>query len=102
MREFKDHFSALARDYASYRPRYPATLFADLARAAPGRERAWDCATGSGQAAGGLAAHFREVVATDASAAQIAEADPENELDALFHGGFGCRVEYAGNPDNVD
>lgn len=35
-------------------------------------------------------------------AAQIAEADPENELDALFHGGFGCRVEYAGNPDNVD
>ena len=36
-------------------------------------------------------------------AAQIRDAaDPEDELDALFHGGFGCRVEYAGNPENVD
>lgn len=31
-----------------------------------------------------------------------AAAEPEDELDALFHGGFGCRVEYAGNPDDVD
>lgn len=74
MTDFKDHFSALARDYASYRPRYPARLFADLAQVAPGHERAWDCATGNGQAAAGLATHFREVVATDASAQQIAEA----------------------------
>lgn len=74
MSEFKDHFSALAADYASFRPRYPATLFADLAAVAPGRRLAWDCATGNGQAAEGLAAHFAEVVATDASAAQIAAA----------------------------
>lgn len=74
MAEFKDHFSALAADYTSFRPRYPARLFADLARVAPGHERAWDCATGNGQAAEGLAAHFGEVVATDASAAQIAAA----------------------------
>jgi len=39
---FKDHFSALAEDYAHYRPHYPATLFAELARVAPGHERAWD------------------------------------------------------------
>ena len=36
----------------------------------------WDAGTGSGQAAGGLAEHFAEVVATDASADQIAHATP--------------------------
>ena len=36
----------------------------------------WDAGTGSGQAAGGLAEHFAEVVATDASADQIAHAAP--------------------------
>ena len=35
---------------------------------------AWDCATGSGQAAIGLADHFEQVEATDASAAQLAAA----------------------------
>jgi len=34
----------------------------------------WDCATGSGQAALGLARHFRHVVATDASASQVGHA----------------------------
>jgi len=62
-----DHFSAVARDYARYRPSYPATLFAELARVAPGRRAAWDCATGTGQAATGLAAHFDRVVGTDLS-----------------------------------
>jgi hypothetical protein len=33
---------------------------------------AWDCATGNGQAATGLARHFERVIATDASAEQIA------------------------------
>lgn len=36
----------------------------------------WDAGTGSGQAARGLAEHFAEVVATDASAEQIAHAAP--------------------------
>ncbi|MGH9369511.1 MAG: class I SAM-dependent methyltransferase [Thermoanaerobaculia bacterium] len=66
-----DYFSAGSRDYARYRPDYPARLFAYLAGLAPGRRRAWDCATGSGQAAAGLARHFEEVVATDASGEQI-------------------------------
>lgn len=74
MVDFKDHFSALAEDYAHYRPRYPESLFAALAQAAPGHECAWDCATGNGQAAAGLSPFFREVVATDASSAQIAAA----------------------------
>jgi len=39
-------------------------------------ELAWDCATGTGQAACELARRFNRVVATDASAAQIAVATP--------------------------
>jgi SAM-dependent methyltransferase len=37
---------------------------------------AWDCGTGNGQAARGLAEHFASVIATDASASQIAHAVP--------------------------
>lgn len=84
MTEFKDHFSTLATDYASYRPRYPERLFADLAAICPGHELAWDCATGNGQAAEGLARHFSTVRATDASAAQIAAArGPANVVFAV-------------------
>jgi ubiquinone/menaquinone biosynthesis C-methylase UbiE len=71
---FADHFSEKSEQYAAARPSYPDALFAAIAAAAPGRERAWDCATGSGQAAVGLAAHFGHVEATDASAQQIANA----------------------------
>lgn len=73
---FKDHFSETAAGYARFRPRYPELLFDFLAGAAPKRERAWDCATGSGQAALGLAGRFKQVIATDASAEQIAYARP--------------------------
>ncbi len=71
---FRDHFSSHAADYARYRPDYPGALFDFLASLAPARRRAWDCATGSGQAAAGLASRLEEVVATDASASQIAAA----------------------------
>jgi SAM-dependent methyltransferase len=71
---FKDHFSKHAHDYAKYRPRYPADLFKYVACVAPDRRRAWDCATGNGQAALGLADFFEHVIATDASEKQIASA----------------------------
>jgi SAM-dependent methyltransferase len=71
---FADHFSAQAADYARFRPHYPAELFDFLAAASPGRRLAWDCGTGSGQAAVGLAAHFERVVATDPSAGQLEHA----------------------------
>jgi len=73
---FKDHFSALAAGYAVFRPDYPQALFEYLAAVAPRGECAWDCATGSGQAAVALARHFQRVIATDASAEQIAKAHP--------------------------
>jgi len=72
---FQDHFSAQADAYARYRPHYPAALFDWLASVAAGRALAWDCGTGSGQAAVALAAHFERVVASDPSAEQIAHAE---------------------------
>ncbi len=71
---FADRFGAVAGDYALFRPTYPAALFDLLAGLAPGRRIAWDCATGNGQAACALAAHFDRVVASDASPAQLAAA----------------------------
>ena len=71
---FKDHFSRQAADYGRFRPRYPLELFTHLQGLCPGRDWAWDCATGSGQAARALAPHFTHVVASDASAAQISQA----------------------------
>ena len=68
---FKDHFSGHASAYTQYRPHYPPGLFTWLAALSPTHERAWDCATGNGQAAVDLARYFDEVVATDASSTQI-------------------------------
>jgi SAM-dependent methyltransferase len=76
---FKDHFSDASDDYRSFRPRYPAELYAYLSGLCAAHGRAWDCATGTGQAAAGLAAYFAEVIATDASRSQIESAQgPDN------------------------
>jgi len=75
-RGFADHFAGVASQYASHRPSYPPGLFAWLATQLPCRDLAWDCATGTGQAALALADHFEQVLATDASSAQIEAATP--------------------------
>jgi len=75
MTAFTDHFAFAAQSYASYRPRYPGALFDWLASFTPAHTRAWDCATGSGQAAVALAERYDEVIATDASIAQLDSAD---------------------------
>jgi len=77
---FPDHFSQAAAAYAASRPRYPPELFAALAEHAPARRLAWDCGTGSGQAAIGLARHFEQVLATDASGALLASALPHPRI----------------------
>jgi methylase of polypeptide subunit release factors len=71
---FKDHFSKQAADYAKFRPRYPHEMFEYLGSLAPRRQLAWDCGTGNGQAAVGLATMFDRVIATDASEKQISNA----------------------------
>jgi SAM-dependent methyltransferase len=73
---FQDHFSTQASSYAKARPTYPSSLFAALAQLAPGRGLAWDAGSGNGQAAVALADLFDRVVATEPSAAQLAQALP--------------------------
>lgn len=71
---FKDHFSGHASAYARYRPEYPNELYDYLATLTPRHAVALDCATGSGQAAVGLARHFDLVIATDGSVPQLRSA----------------------------
>jgi SAM-dependent methyltransferase len=80
LRGFKDHFSVAAHEYDRYRPGYPSGLIEFLADVAPACELAWDCATGTGQAAVALAARFAQVIATDASVAQIQHAAPHPKV----------------------
>lgn len=77
---FADHFSGASASYAAFRPRYPDALFDFLARIAPSLDVAWDAGTGTGQAAVGLARHFKHVIATDASKDQIEHATPDQRI----------------------
>lgn len=81
MQPFADHFSPQAEQYAQYRPGYPAALFEFLLSQTPGRDHAWDCATGNGQVASELADQFQRVTATDASTAQISHALPNPKIE---------------------
>ena len=85
---FADHFSGVSAAYAAFRPRYPDALFDFLAQVAPARDDVWDAGTGSGQAAVGLARHFKRVVATDASASQIEHATRDPRIQYRV-----CRAE---------
>ncbi|HEX5385899.1 MAG TPA: class I SAM-dependent methyltransferase [Gemmatimonadales bacterium] len=78
---FADHFSALAPEYAAWRPHYPEALFKWLGTLAARRALAWDSGTGNGQAALGLAGVFDQVIATDASAAQLSAAAPHPRVE---------------------
>ena len=91
MRKFEDHFSAKATTYIRHRPTYPDELFPYLGSLSPHRHLAWDCGTGNGQAAMGLAKVFRRVVATDASADQIALAPSRKGVEFRI-----ARAEEAG------
>src|SRR5215469_10467827 len=92
---FKDHFSGHAADYSRYRPgAYPAALFKALAALAPDRGCVWDCATGNGQAALGLAELFERVEATDASDKQIAASTPHPRIHYSM-----APAEKSGLPD---
>lgn len=91
---FKDHFSTQSAIYRTARPRYAPALFDWLAAQAPSRRLAWDAGCGTGQASVGLAAVFGQVVATDPSAAQIAQAEAAPNID--------YRVERAEQPSLDD
>lgn len=71
---FKDHFSGHATAYAAWRPTYPAALVDALGDASRSTDTAWDVGCGSGQLSVLLTNRFRQVLATDASAEQVANA----------------------------
>ena len=80
-KEFKDLFSTQSVDYSKYRPTYPKELFQYLSSLIRDHACAWDCGTGSGQAASELSGYFDRVVATDPSEKQLSQAvkDPKIE-----------------------
>lgn len=80
MTDFKDHFSTQAAYYATFRPRYPRALAQVLATRAPAQERVIECGCGNGQLSELLAKEFQEVIATDASAEQLAHAVPHPRI----------------------
>ncbi len=69
-----DRYSGAGAEYLHYRPVYPEKLFRYLAGSCRRREKAWDVATGNGQAAFGLAKHFSQIYATDPSPSQLQNA----------------------------
>ena len=79
--DVNDYFSNISADYARYRPTYPQALFALISEYVPAHDLAWDCATGSGQAAVGLSRRFLKVVATDASDEQLSHATPVGNVE---------------------
>lgn len=77
---FSNHFSSGSGDYAIYRPTYPMGLVDELVKISPGTGRALDCGCGTGQLSVLLAERFGEVIATDASASQIASAQAHERV----------------------
>lgn len=78
---FSDHFSAHADAYAAHRPTYPVALVDYLAELAPRTGLAWEAGCGSGQLSVALAERFDRVIATDASAEQLARAAPHPRIE---------------------
>ncbi len=70
----QDHFSAIADVYHNGRITYPTALYEYLGGLCERKELAWDCATGSGQAANHLAIYFNQIIATDISDSLLSHA----------------------------
>jgi SAM-dependent methyltransferase len=92
---FKDNFSKQSDLYVKYRPHYPESLYEYLQTLTSEHTLVWDCGTGNGQAALGIANYYDKVIATDPSETQIKNA-------------FACRnviysvspAEYSGLENN--
>lgn len=92
----KDLFSNRSDLYAKYRPTYPKELFEYIVSFVKEKNVAWDCATGNGQAAVVLADHFKKVIATDISAAQIEKAVKKENIEYSV-----CAAESTPFADNT-
>jgi SAM-dependent methyltransferase len=89
----QDHFSVIATQYALGRICYPRELFEFLTRQCRSYDLAWDCATGSGQAAVDLARTFSRVIATDISRNLLALAVPHPTISYREAAAEGAPIE---------
>lgn len=78
--KFKDYFSEDSEEYSKFRPKYPTELFSYLSSISSQHQKAWDCATGTGQSAVSLSDYFSTVIATDASKTQIINAEKKQNI----------------------
>jgi ubiquinone/menaquinone biosynthesis C-methylase UbiE len=67
----KDNFSKQAVDYSKFRPQYPEEIIEYIISCVNNKSKALDVATGNGQVAHKLSAHFEKVFATDISQKQL-------------------------------
>lgn len=83
MAQFKDNFSQQSDIYVKYRPQYPVELYTYLSSLTAEHVLVWDCGTGNGQAAIGLATCYDQVIATDPSEQQIRNCLPHDKVKYL-------------------
>ncbi|KAM1406497.1 hypothetical protein ACFXTH_001160 [Malus domestica] len=69
-------FDKQADLYLDSRPAYPKEWYSKLADLTPHHSLAWDAGTGNGQAAIGVAEHYKQVIGTDVSESQLQRAMP--------------------------
>ncbi|GAB4855697.1 hypothetical protein Ancab_024339 [Ancistrocladus abbreviatus] len=76
-------FDKQADLYLDGRPDYPKEWYSWLAARSLHRSLAWDAGTGNGQAAVAVAEHYKQVIATDVSEAQLGRAIPHPHVRYL-------------------
>ena len=94
MQPVKDLFSEGSEQYAQFRPSYPLELYEFLYAHLDHFGLAWDVGTGPGQVACALSTRFEQVIATDISAPQIANAERRPNIRYIV-----CRAEQTPFPD---
>lgn len=87
-------FSIDSSGYAEARPHYPRSFFDWIFEQCDHRNRAWDCATGNGQAAIALAEEFAWVDASDISREQIERGSPHARISYQYGS-----AEHSGYPN---
>ncbi len=95
MKQTKDNFSRQSEGYSKFRPVYPNELYSEILKHVNSFDLCWDCATGNGQIASIMATHFKEVIATDISDAQLEKAPKLSNVQYLK-----CRAEQTPFTDN--
>ena len=74
-------FSGHSREYAQFRPHYPAAVVDYLAEIVPRDATVWEAGCGSGQFSLPLASRFDHIIATDASVEQLKQALPHPHIE---------------------